>query len=159
MPASPSPRRIRLFLDSNVLTGGIVSSWGLDKATLSLCAANVCRLVLAEVVRDEVEENLLWHSERLPALDVEQLIEDYHRLIKLTRPELVPYPNKDLVHSSRQLIRHAADVPVLLSAIASKPDWLLTHNTKHFTKAVAQRTALNIATPAEFFRTLSNLFR
>ena len=77
-------RKIRLFLDSNVLTGGIVSPWGLDKATLSLCAARVCRLVLAEVVRDEVEENLLLHAQRLPALDADQLIEDYRRLIKLT---------------------------------------------------------------------------
>jgi predicted nucleic acid-binding protein len=114
--------------------------------------------VLAEVVRDEVEENLLLHAERLPSLDADQLIEDYRRLIKLTNPELVPYPNKHHVTSSRNLIRHEADVPVLLSAIASKPDWLLTHNTKHFTKAVAQRTSLRIATPAEFFRTLSALF-
>ena len=140
-------RKIRLFLDSNVLTGGIVSPWGLDKATLSLCAARVCRLVLAEVVRDEVEENLLLHAQRLPALDADQLIEDYRRLIKLTNPEFVPYPDEDLVRSSRHLIRHAADVPVVLSAMASKPDWLLTHNTKHFTKAVAERTALRIATP------------
>jgi hypothetical protein len=50
-----------------------------------------------------------------------------------------------------------ADVPVLLSAIASKPDWLLTHNTKHFTNAVAQRTGLRIATPADFFRILAAL--
>ena len=153
-----SPRRIRLFLDSNVLTGGIVSPWGLDKATLSLCAAKVCKLVLAEVVRDEVEENLLLHAERLPSLDADQLIEDYRRLMKLTNPELVPYPDKDLVRASRRLIRHEANVPVLLSAMASKPDWLLTHNTKHFTKVVAQRTSLRIATPAEFFRTLSALF-
>ena len=152
-------RKIRLFLDSNVLTGGIVSPWGLDKATLSLCAARVSRLVLAEVVRDEVEENLLVHAQRLPALDADQLIEDYRRLIKLTNPEFVPYPDEDLVRSSRHLIRHAADVPVVLSAMASKPDWLLTHNTKHFTKAVAERTALRIATPAEFFRALSTLFR
>ena len=152
-------RKIRLFLDSNVLTGGIVSPWGLDKATLSLCAARVCRLVLAEVVRDEVEENLLLHAQRLPALDADQLIEDYRRLIKLTNPEFVPYPDEDLVRSSRHLIRHAADVPVVLSAMASKPDWLLTHNTKHFTKAVAERTGLRIATPAEFFRALSTLFR
>lgn len=152
-------RRIRLFLDSNVLTGGIVSSWGLDKATLSLCAANVCRLVLAEAVRDEVEENLLLHAETLPSLDADQVIEDYRRLIKLTYPEIVPYPDKNLVHASQHLIRHAADVPVLLSAMASKPDWLLTHNTKHFTKAVAQRAELRIATPAEFFRTLSTLLR
>jgi predicted nucleic acid-binding protein len=152
-------RRIRLFLDSNVLTGGIVSPWGLDKATLSLCAAKVCRLVLAEVVRDEVEENLLLHAERLPALNADQLIEDYRHLIELTNPEIIPYPDKDLVRLNRHLIRHAADVPVLMSAMASKPDWLLTHNTKHFTHAVAQRTSLGIATPAEFFRALSALFR
>jgi predicted nucleic acid-binding protein len=152
-------RRIRLFLDSNVLTGGIVAPWGLDKATLSLCAAKVCRLVLAEVVRDEVEENLLLHAERLPSPDANQLIEDYRHLIQLTNPEIVSYPDKELVRSSRHLIRHAPDVPVLLSAMASKPDWLLTHNTRHFTKAVAQRTSLRIATPAEFFRALAALFQ
>jgi predicted nucleic acid-binding protein len=154
-----SQRRIRLFLDSNVLTGGIVSTWGLDKAVLSLCAAKLCKLVLAEVVRDEVEENLLLHAERLPSLDADLLIEDYRRLIELTSPEIVPYPGKQQVKANRHLIRHEADVPVLLSAIASKPDWLLTHNRKHFSRAVAERTLLRIATPAEFFRTLSNLLR
>jgi hypothetical protein len=43
--------------------------------------------------------------------------------------------------------------------MAIKPDWLLTHNTKHFTKVVAQKTSLRIATPAEFFRALSTLIR
>ena len=142
-----------------MLTGGIVSPWGVDKAILSLCAAKVCKLVLAEVVRDEVEENLLVHAERLPSRDADQLLKAYHRLIKLTDPELVPYPDRALVRSSRHLIRHESDVPVLLSAMASKPDWLLTHNTRHFTKAVARRTALPIATPAEFFWALSSVFR
>jgi hypothetical protein len=41
--------------------------------------------------------------------------------------------------------------------MAAKPDWLLSHNTKHFTPAVAQRTGLRIATPVEFFKTLSSL--
>jgi predicted nucleic acid-binding protein len=57
------------------------------------------------------------------------------------------------------LIRDAADVAAVLSAMASKPDWLLTQNTKHVTKTVAERTALRVATPAEFFRALSILFR
>jgi predicted nucleic acid-binding protein len=152
-------RRIRLFLDSNGLTAGIVSRWGLDKAVLSLCAARLCKLVLAEVVRDEVEENLLLHAERLPTLEADELVEHYRQLVKLTDPEMVPFPAAVLVQSSRHLIRHAADVPVLLSAMASKPDWLLTHNTKHFTEAVAKRAGLRIATPAEFFRTLSSLLR
>ena len=163
----PQQKRIRLFLDWNVLLAGIVSKWGLDKATLSLCAARLCKLVLAEYVRDEVEENLLHHAQRLPARESDEQIEHYHRLITLPhpelvpypRPELVPYPRPALVHASHRLIRHAADVPVLLSAIASKPDWLLTHNTKHFTPGVAKRTGLRIATPADFFRTLSSLLR
>lgn len=134
--------RLRLFLDSNVLTAGIVSSWGLDKAALSLCAARVCRLVLAEVVRDEVEENLLVHAHRLEPQVAEQLIGDYHRLIRLTTPEVVPYPDAELVRVSRRLVRHEADVPVILSALTAQPDWVLTHNTKHFTPDAAGRAAL-----------------
>ena len=148
-----------MFLDSNVLTSGIVSAWGLDKAVLSLCAAGICRLVLAEAVREEVEENLLVHAGHLASAEADELIENYRGLIRLTKPEPVPYPDADSVHANRHLIRHASDVPVLLSAMAAKPDWLLTHNTKHFTQAVALRTGLRIATPVEFFRTLSSLLQ
>jgi predicted nucleic acid-binding protein len=148
-------RRARLFLDSNVLTGGILSRWGLDKAVLSLCAARICRLVLAEAVRDEVEENLLIHAADLDRPMASRILREYDWLIKLTKPELVPYPGEAEVAASRHLIRHEADVPVLLSAIASRPDWLLTHNTKHFTPAVARRTKLRVGTPADFFQALS----
>lgn len=139
--------------------GGIVAQWGLDKALLSLCAAKITDLVLAEAVRDEVEENLLLHAQQLSTDEANKLIDNYHRLVKLTRPELVPYPDVDAVRSRRTLIRHEADVPVLLSAMAAQPDWLLTHNTKHFTQTVARQTGLRIATPAQFFKTLSSLLQ
>jgi len=87
------------------------------------------------------------------------LIDEFHRLIDLADPELVLYPDIDLVRMSRNLIRHEADVPVLVSAITAKPDWLLSNNTKHFNAAVAKRTGLRIATPNQFFRTLSSLIR
>jgi predicted nucleic acid-binding protein len=148
-------RRTHLFLDSNVLTGGIVSRWGLDKAVLALCAARICRLVLAEAVRDEVEENLLLHASTLERAVANQLLKDYDRLLRLTRPLIVPYPPESEVVAARSLIRHAADVPVLVSAMQSKPDWLLTHNTKHFSSAVARRSGLRVATPADFFLALS----
>jgi hypothetical protein len=76
----------------------------------------------------------------------------------LTDPEMIARPEWTLVLSSRRLIRHEADVPVLVSAIAGNPDWLLTRNTKHFTPSVAQRTGIRIATPADFFRTIASLF-
>jgi predicted nucleic acid-binding protein len=148
-------KRVRLFVDSNLLTAGIVSTWGLDKAVLSLCAARICRLVLAEAVREEVEENLLARLGGTDSADADRVLGHYTRLIALMKPEVAPYPTQAEVTASRHLIRHAADVSVLLSAMASRPDWLLTHNTKHFTPAVARRTGLRIATPAEFFRALS----
>ena len=74
-----------------------------------------------------------------------------------SKPEIVPFPAVELVRASRKLIRHEADVPVLLSAMAAKPDWLLTHHVKHFTPAVAEWTGLRIATPVEFFGVLAGL--
>lgn len=147
--------RVRIFLDSNVLTAGIVSTWGLDKAVLSLCAVRICRLVLAEAVREEVEDNLLVRLGGMESSDANRVLDHYGHLIALMKPEIIPYPGQTEVKAARHLIRHAADVPVLLSAIASHPDWLLTHNIKHFTPAVARRTGLRIATPVEFFRALS----
>lgn len=155
MSGGSQQKKLRLFLDSNVLTGGIVARWGLDKAVLSLCAAKICRLVLAEAVREEVEANLLLHAAGLGAAEAQQLLDDYTMLINLARPEIVPYPEKELVLASRRLIAHEADVPVLLSAVNAKPDWLLTHNTRHFTRQVAEKAGLQIGTPADFFLKLS----
>ena len=132
-----------------------MSEWGLDKAVLSLCAARICRMVLAEYVREEVEENLLKRSVELSPAVADQVIDDYSKLLKLARPEIIPLPSAREVARSRHLIRHAADVPVLLSAMQAQPDWLLTHNTQHFTPAVTKRTGLRIATPVEFFRALA----
>lgn len=47
----------RLFLDSNVLTGIVVARRNLDRTMFSLCAARICLLVLAEVMKKEAEEN------------------------------------------------------------------------------------------------------
>jgi hypothetical protein len=45
---------------------------------------------------------------------------------------------------------------VLLSVISSRPDWVIAHNTEHFTPTAARRTGLRIATPVESFRALSD---
>jgi hypothetical protein len=125
-----------------VLTAGIVSTWGLDKAVLSLCAARICRLVLADAVREEVENNLLIRLSGLPSGEGNRVVEDYARLIALMKPEIVPYPDLADVKSARHLIRHAADVPVLLSAISSRPDWFVPyaqHQTLHAGRCAADR--------------------
>jgi hypothetical protein len=139
--------------------GGFIAQWGLDKAVLSLCAARICKLVLAEAVRIEVERNLAFHAERLALKNAEGPILAYRRFLRLCNPEPAPLPSLDDVLANRHLIRHAPDLPVLLSAMAVKPDWLLTNNTAHFTQSVAHRSGLRIATPSEFFRALASLLR
>lgn len=111
-------------------------------------------MVLAEVVRQEVETNLLSRPSSFGEKQARRIIEDYIGLTRLALPEIIPPPSEVDVARSRALIRHEADVPVLLSAIQSRPDWFLTHNRKHFSPAVARRTGLRIATPVEFFRSL-----
>jgi hypothetical protein len=73
---------------------------------------------------------------------------EYTGLIKLARPELVPYPGEAAVLAARRLIAQEADVPVLLSALTAKPAWY-----KPGTAQVAQRTGLTA--PVEFFRQLA----
>ena len=60
-------------------------------------------LVLAEVVRDEMEENLLLRAERLLSPEVDELIGRYRRLVKLTNPKMLRYPDETFVRSSGQV--------------------------------------------------------
>jgi predicted nucleic acid-binding protein len=143
-----------LFLDSNILLEGLIARWGLSKAVLSLCAVRIHQLFLAEIVREEVERALLIitsdyakASRRLS----EQILSDYDEFIRLAKPKLIPKPRPQEELAHRHLIRHQHDVPVLVSAINSAPDWLLTSNIEHFNQQVARRTGLRIATPYQFF--------
>ncbi|MBM3238121.1 PIN domain-containing protein [Candidatus Poribacteria bacterium] len=104
--------RLRVFLDSNVILAGFLSVWGLDKAILSLCAARIIQLVLAEVVRLEIEKNLLIHSETLSRADSDLLLSDYDRFLQLAHPEIIPPPSVSEVQRHRGMIRHLPDVPV-----------------------------------------------
>ncbi len=147
-----------LLLDSNIITGGLVSRFGQHRAILALCAARTCRMVLAEYVQMEVERNLLKHVDRLSEPEAVQLISDYEKLISLTKPKRVPLPRLDDVIKNRHLIRHEADVPVIVSAINCRPDWIITNNRDHFTDEVARKIGIRIASPSEFFKQLIEAF-
>ena len=99
------------------------------------------------------------HATALPPPDAEQVLEDDATLLTLARPEVVPLPDAHDVAQARSLICHTADVPILLSAMQSRPNWLLTHNTAHFTPSIATRTGLQIATPRAFFQALARGLR
>lgn len=149
MTTSKSP--IRVFVDSNVLIEGLFSPWSNSRAILVLARSGLFRLVLSPYVEDEVEGVLL---RRFAADDQGggRLIDDYARALDLLDPERLERVTRSELDAHRAFIRHQHDVPVLVTAIKARPDWLVTSNTEHFSPAVAARTGLRIVTPHQFLR-------
>jgi predicted nucleic acid-binding protein len=143
-----------LFLDSNILLEGMRSRWGLSKAVLSLCAARIHRMVLAQHVVTEVERALIEVLRVEQAEEADDLLADYFTFIDKAHPVIVPLATVQEVTAAARIIHHLNDAPVLAAAIHARPDWLLSNNTEHFTPTVASRTGLKVATPYEFFRAI-----
>lgn len=141
----------RVFVDSNVLIEGLFAPWSASRAILILARARVFRLVLSPYVETEVERALL---NRLAQNEKEgsQLINDYDLALRLLDPERLARISPEEFKAHRTLIRHLNDVPVLVTAIKARPDWLVTSNTEHFNEEVAARTGLRIVTPSDFLR-------
>jgi predicted nucleic acid-binding protein len=141
--------RLRVFPDSNVLIEGLFAPWSASRAILILARARAFRLVLSPYVEAEVERALLNRLARDPA-EGSRLIDDYALALTLLAPERVDRITREELEAHRTSIRHVHDVPVLVTAMKSRPDWFVTSNTAHFTPEVAARTGLRIVTPNEF---------
>ncbi|HNG94936.1 MAG TPA: PIN domain-containing protein, partial [Acidobacteriota bacterium] len=142
---------VRVFADSNVFVEGLFSPWSNSRAILILARAGMFRLVLSPYVKDEVEGVLLRRFGTNPEV-VGRLIDDYDRALGLLEPEMTGRISREEFNAHRALIRHGHDVPVLVTAIKARPDWLVTSNIDHFPPEVATRTGLRIVTPPQFLR-------
>ena len=153
---SDASARPRVFIDSDVLIEGLFAPWSAPRAILILARARLFRIILSPYVEMEVERALL---ARLANNDLEgsRLIDDYALAIKLLDPERLERISREEFNSHRGSIRHLNDVPVLVTAIKARPDWLVTSNTEHFDDEVALRTGLRIVTPHEFLRMCGSL--
>jgi len=90
--------------------------------------------------RDEVEENLMLHAERLAALNAERLIEDYRRLIKLTNPRSFHIqPTILSVQSAFDPARRGRSGAAF--CCGEQAGLAADAQHQHFTKAVAQKSS------------------
>ncbi len=142
---------VRIFVDSNVLIEGLFAPWSASRAILVLARAGVIRLILSPYVEEEVERALLKRFGE-DQREGSRIIDDYALALELLRPERLARITKEEFVAHRALIRHGNDVPVLVTAMNARPDWLVTANTEHFTPEVARRTDLRIVTPRTFLR-------
>ncbi len=136
----------RVFLDSGVLVQGIATDWGAAKALLILGSYKILDLETSQVVIAEVTAAL--ERKGIPTGPRS----DFARSLKLLRLTVHPRPAASLVQEALPrflpLLRHRADIAVLVAAMSTNPDWLVSGNLDHFTPAVARASGLRIVSPS-----------
>lgn len=133
----------RMFLDSSTLFSGVVSAVGAARVLLQLGEMGAVELFVSEQVIAE--------TERAVARKAPRAVADLRRAILASRARVVANPDAAEVHGNLTLMKHAADIPILLAAMRVRVDFLVTLNTRHFMDdpEVSRRSGLRIGTPGD----------
>jgi hypothetical protein len=157
--AAGSAAPVRLFLDTGVIIEGCFSTWGASKAVLILATVQSSfTVVLAEAVERELARAVARKTAALAPGDAVAVAASLAGWLDRVRIERRLMPTADdlraYAHTFLPALRHANDLPPLVTAVLARPDWVLSTNTAHWNARVAERTGLRIATPLAFLRQL-----
>jgi predicted nucleic acid-binding protein len=135
---------VRVFLDSNVILSGLFSERGAPRILLDLLSLRLPFLMGSTGRHNliEIERNL---KKKMPGLF--PLFKDYLPKLNL---KVIPLPRPEDVRGFPGQIA-GKDVPVLVAAIQSKADFLVTGDKQHFGKMKGiSEYRLRVVTPSEF---------
>jgi hypothetical protein len=98
-----------------------------------------------------VSEQGVTETERALARKVPRALVHYREALRSTGMRIVRDSPPELVETHEDIITHQADVPIVVAAMKAKPDYLVTHNRRHFIDdpSVAARSGLRIGTPGD----------
>jgi len=133
---------LRIFLDSNVLISGIYSPVGAPYKILRLHLAERLRIVVCQLVINEVIRNLKAKKpEGLPVL---------YRLLSNSPPEIAANPRPEDINFWKEYL-DTEDAIILAAAIHARVDCFVTGD-EHFHSAALKslKSGLKILAPAEF---------
>lgn len=132
---------VRLFLDSNVILSGLMSSKGAPRILLDLLSIEVPLLkgLIGRYNLDEIERNL---KVRFP--DLLPIYQEYLPRLRLDIVEVPPFESLEPLLGKMS----AKDAPVMASARLGRSDYLITGNKKDFPDIVSD--PIKVLTPSEF---------
>jgi predicted nucleic acid-binding protein len=134
----------RVFLDSNVIISGLLSAKGAPRIILDLLCLHLPNMqgVTGAYNMMEIERNL---TRKLPA--VLPVFQEYLPRMNL---EIVPLPKYEELEPWFGITADK-DVPVIVSAINGKADFLVTGDTKDFGPLMGREDLpYRVLTPTEF---------
>ncbi len=137
-------RKVKAFLDSNVILSGLFSDKGAPRIILDVLCLELPMLegMTGQYNIIEIERNLV---KKMP--DALQVYKKYFPLLNL---KIIPLP---LPEDIRKLSGHTVDkdIPVLASALTGKADFLITGDKKDFTNPKMKgKYPFKILSPVEF---------
>jgi len=135
---------VRVFLDSNVILSGLLSDRGAPRILLDLLSIGPPFLIgltgrynLMEMernIKNKMPGILFVYKEYLPKLNL----------------KIIPLPPKGELRKYSEKIADK-DIPVLVSALRSKADFLVTGDKQHFGKMKElDKYPFHVVTPSEF---------
>lgn len=132
---------VRLFLDSNVILSGLMSSKGAPRILLDLLSIEVplLRGMTGRYNLDEIERNL---SRRFPGL-----LSIYQQFLPRIHLEVIDVPSYKEVEPFLGKMS-AKDAPVLASALNGRARYLVTGDKKDFPPALAK--PMKVLPPSDF---------
>ena len=135
---------VRVFLDSNVILSGLLSERGAPRILLDLLSLGLPFLMGATGRYNliEIERNL---KNKMPSL-----LFLYKAYLPKLNLKVIPLPRpEDIRDFSGQIAEK--DIPVLISAIRSKVDFMVTGDKQHFGKMKElDKYPFHVLTPSEF---------
>ena len=137
-------KKVKVFLDSNVILSGLFSDRGAPRIILDLLSLHLPILigVTGQYNMIEIERNI---KKKMP--DILPLYKDFLPKLNLT---IIPLPSLEDIKSLSGNISDK-DVPVLASAITGKADFLVTGDKKDFLgPGTKGKYPLKIVSPSEF---------
>ena len=138
----------QVFADSSVVIAGAISHTGASRDVLTMAEIGLYQLVLSRQVVDECERNL--QKKYLAALPYLAKLLGHMNVLIVSDPApvaLTPWLTAIEIK----------DLPILVAALQSQVDCLLTLNPKDFIPRLAQATGLTIQSPGEFIEELRRL--
>ena len=134
-------RRSRVFLDTSALLAGLNSPTGAAGVILAACFSGSIVPIISLQVIEEAERNIV---SKFPVL------KDAWHSFMLIPPYVTKEPTMRQVRDAYALLP-TSDAPILASAIAEKPDAMVTWNTRHFLRRkVVESVDFPILTPGAF---------
>jgi len=135
---------VRVFLDSNVILSGLLSEKGAPRILLDLLSLGLPFLVgsTGRYNLIEIERNL---KKKMPGL-----LSLYRTYLPKLNLKVLPLPRPEDVRDFSGQIAEK-DIPVLISAIRSGADFLVSGDKQHFGKIKElDKYPIHFVTPSEF---------